>query len=320
MAGVDPGIISKGKQHGSNRADEGRVVPSRQVCTPDAARKQRVAHEKVEPFLVLSRHLEANAPRTVSRRVMRTHLAVAERDLLAGRVEAVDWRRGWIDNESEQRALFDGVVVQRQIVFVQVHGHIESGLRGRDASDVIDVCVRQEDVEDLDGLLRNEFEQAVNLVAGIDDHALARPRTGDDEAVFVEGSDGLRLDYDHAVILAILDDLLFKSKIRSTAGHAGATVVFAQSSAAALDRMRAERPSLVIFDLNNPRTDPLGTLAAMKADAALASIPTLGFVSHVDAATIEAARAAGIGEVLARSAFAGNLPAILGGGRPDSSA
>jgi len=130
----------------------------------------------------------------------------------------------------------------------------------------------------------------------------------------------LRLDYDHAVILAILDDLLFTSKIRSTAGHAGVAISFARSSASALDQMRAEAPTLVIFDLNNPRTDPLGTLARMKADPALASIPTLGFVSHVDTATIEAARAAGIGEVLARSAFAGNLPAILGRGRPDSSA
>ena len=77
--------------------------------------------------------------------------------------------------------------------------------------------------------------------------------------------------------------------------------------------MRAEAPALVIFDLNNPRTDPMGTLAAMKSDGSLASIPTLGFVSHVDTATIEAARAAGIGTVVARSAFAMNLADILRG-------
>jgi len=122
------------------------------------------------------------------------------------------------------------------------------------------------------------------------------------------------------VILAILDDLLFTSKIRSTAGHAGVPVAFARSSAAALEQIRTGHPSLVIFDLNNPRTDPLGTLATMKADPALASIPTIGFVSHVDTATIEAARAAGIGEVLPRSAFAGNLLSILGRARPDPSA
>jgi PleD family two-component response regulator len=115
------------------------------------------------------------------------------------------------------------------------------------------------------------------------------------------------------VILAILDDLMFTSKIRSTAQHAGVAIAFARSSQGALDQMRAEAPSLVIFDLNNPRTDPMGTLAAMQADPSLASIPTLGFVSHVDTATIEAARAAGIGTVLARSAFATNLADILRG-------
>lgn len=115
------------------------------------------------------------------------------------------------------------------------------------------------------------------------------------------------------MILAILDDLLFTSKIRSTAQHAGVTIAFARSSQGALDQMRAEAPSLVIFDLNNPRTDPMGTLAAMKADATLAAVPTLGFVSHVDTATIDAARTAGIGTVVARSAFATNLADILRG-------
>jgi len=212
------------------------------------------------------------------------------------------------------------VVVDEEVVLVQVNRHAEGGLRRGDSGDMIDVRVRQQDVQDLDGLLRNELEQPVHFVAGIDDDALARARTCDDEAVLVERSHGLRLDYDHAVILAILDDLLFTSKIRSTAGHAAVAIAFARSPEAALEQMRTGRPSLVIFDLNNPRTDPLGILARMKADPALASIPTLGFVSHVDTATIEAARTAGIGEVLARSAFAGNLLSILSKGRSDPSA
>ncbi len=104
---------------------------------------------------------------------------------------------------------------------------------------------------------------------------------------------------------------MFTSKLRSTAGHVGARVTFARSSQAALSQMRAEAPSLVILDLNNPRTDPMGTVAAMKADATLATIPTLGFVSHVDTATIDAARAVGVTDVLARSAFVNALPDIL---------
>ena len=55
---------------------------------------------------------------------------------------------------------------------------------------------------------------------------------------------------------------------------------------------------------------------AMKADPALAAIPTLGFVSHVQTDLIEAARQAGVGEVVARSAFAGGLADILSRGNP----
>ena len=91
------------------------------------------------------------------------------------------------------------------------------------------------------------------------------------------------------VILAILDDLMFTSKIKLAASQIGAPVGFARSAESALAEMRKNPPALVILDLNNPRTDPLGTVAAMKADAKLADIPTLGFVSHVDTVTIDAA-------------------------------
>jgi CheY-like chemotaxis protein len=75
--------------------------------------------------------------------------------------------------------------------------------------------------------------------------------------------------------------------------------------------MQTSRPSLVILDLNNPRTDPLGIVAAMKADPALADVPTIGFASHVQTDVIEAARRAGVAEVMARSAFTQKLPEIL---------
>jgi len=55
----------------------------------------------------------------------------------------------------------------------------------------------------------------------------------------------------------------------------------------------------------------LGLVAAMKQDAALASIATLGFASHVQTEVITAARQAGVGEVLSRSAFTMQLADIL---------
>jgi len=113
------------------------------------------------------------------------------------------------------------------------------------------------------------------------------------------------------MILAVLDDLMFTSKIRTTAAQLGVTVAFARSAESALAEMRKAAPALVILDLNNPRTQPLAIVGAMKADAVLAAIPTLGYASHIQTDVIEAARAAGVQDVLARSAFTQQLAVIL---------
>jgi PleD family two-component response regulator len=113
------------------------------------------------------------------------------------------------------------------------------------------------------------------------------------------------------MIVAVLDDLMFSSKIKTTAKLLGVPVVFARSSEAALTEMRKTPPTLVILDLNNARTNPLGIVSAMKQDPALAAIPTVGFASHVQTDVINAARAAGVGDVLARSAFTQQLADIL---------
>jgi DNA-binding NarL/FixJ family response regulator len=86
---------------------------------------------------------------------------------------------------------------------------------------------------------------------------------------------------------------------------------FARSPAEILDQARANRPALVIFDLNSRKTDPVATIAALKGDPQLASIRTLGFASHVHTDLIAAARQAGADQVIPRSAFAGQLPEIL---------
>ena len=49
----------------------------------------------------------------------------------------------------------------------------------------------------------------------------------------------------------------------------------------------------------------------MKSAPGLSTIPTLGFASHVQTDVIDAARKAGIDEVLARSAFTMQLGEIL---------
>jgi PleD family two-component response regulator len=113
------------------------------------------------------------------------------------------------------------------------------------------------------------------------------------------------------MIVAVLDDLMFSSKIKTAANQLGVAVTFARSADAALAEMRKGAPSLVILDLNNARANPLAIVAQMKQDAALAAIPTVGYASHVQTDVIDAARKAGVGEVLARSAFTQQLGEIL---------
>ena len=69
------------------------------------------------------------------------------------------------------------------------------------------------------------------------------------------------------MIVAVLDDLMFSSKIKTTARQLGVEVTFARSADAALAEMRKTPPSLVILDLSNARTNPLGIVAQMKQDA-----------------------------------------------------
>jgi PleD family two-component response regulator len=113
------------------------------------------------------------------------------------------------------------------------------------------------------------------------------------------------------MILAVLDDLMFSSKIKTAANQLGVDLRFSRSLDGALDTMRKNQTTLVIFDLNNARIDPLAIVAAMKEDLALAAIPTVGYASHVQTDVINAARQAGVGEVLARSAFSAQIGDIL---------
>jgi DNA-binding NarL/FixJ family response regulator len=113
------------------------------------------------------------------------------------------------------------------------------------------------------------------------------------------------------MILVAVDDFLFRSKIRTTGKNAGVDLSFPSTPDDVLAQARTLKPTLAIFDLNSAKMDPIATIGRMKQDPELGSIRTLGFVSHVDAARIQAARAVGTDEVMARSAFATQLAEIL---------
>ncbi len=113
------------------------------------------------------------------------------------------------------------------------------------------------------------------------------------------------------MILAAVDDLMFKVKLLETAKQVGARIATASTAADALARARAERPALIILDLHSAPCAPAEVLKALKADPDLKTIPTLGYFSHVEAAVGQRALEAGCDQVLPRSAFSARLPELL---------
>jgi CheY-like chemotaxis protein len=113
------------------------------------------------------------------------------------------------------------------------------------------------------------------------------------------------------MVICAVDDLIFSIKISTAAKALGVEIYFERAADQVVPRIREKQPSLVILDLNATKLRPMEVIASLKADPELRGIQTLGYVSHVQTDTIEAARAAGIDQVLARSAFSDRLGEIL---------
>ncbi len=103
-------------------------------------------------------------------------------------------------------------------------------------------------------------------------------------------------------VLVLCRDLLFQSRITATARESGVAVMTIRNP----DALTGVAGRLLIVDLNQA-----GTIEAAGAWRTAAGRKVIGFVSHVDAATATAAKAAGVDRVMARSAFVTHLAEIL---------
>lgn len=105
-------------------------------------------------------------------------------------------------------------------------------------------------------------------------------------------------------VVALVPDLMDRSRLAGPAAAAGVGVQFVGSAAALVEEVGAGDVGLVLLDLGRPGVlDLAGRLPP--------GLRVVGFASHVDEATLAAARAAGV-EALARSAFFRELPKLLG--------
>ncbi len=105
---------------------------------------------------------------------------------------------------------------------------------------------------------------------------------------------------------------MFRVKIADAAKRAGCQLTFVQDRAGIL-RESGNRPDLIVLDLDCGAAQPMEAIAELKRSPDRSGIPIIGYVSHVRADLIAAARDAGCDKILARSAFVQNLPEILTG-------
>jgi hypothetical protein len=115
-------------------------------------------------------------------------------------------------------------------------------------------------------------------------------------------------------IYCFIDDLFFTAKIQENARKLGVRVAFVKNDketvARLLDLPEEERPTLVVFDLNNANAKPLTLIPKLKAKFKRGT-SIIGFLSHLQGELKVKALEAGCDTVMPRSAFSQNLPNLL---------
>jgi DNA-binding NarL/FixJ family response regulator len=115
-------------------------------------------------------------------------------------------------------------------------------------------------------------------------------------------------------IFCFIDDLFFLAKIQETARKLGVKVEFVkgdkESVARLTDLPEAERPKLVVFDLNNLNAKPMSLIPKFKTKFKKAT-SIVGYLNHLQGELKAKAIEAGCDAVMPRSAFSQTLPNLL---------
>ncbi len=109
--------------------------------------------------------------------------------------------------------------------------------------------------------------------------------------------------------ILLTSNLLFSSMVTRTAAALGHEVAVAGDLAEAVELCHARPSAYVIIDLGMADVEVGPAVARFRAAAG--AVPVIAYGSHVDKARLDEARAAGCDEVLPRSKFSTELPALL---------
>jgi hypothetical protein len=114
-------------------------------------------------------------------------------------------------------------------------------------------------------------------------------------------------------IYCFIEDLFFLAKIQETARKLGIKVGFVKADKDVVAKMTAaeqDRPSLIVFDLNNANAKPLTLIPKIRTKLKKGT-SIIGFLSHLQGDLKVKAIEAGCDMVMPRSAFSQNLPNLL---------
>ena len=116
------------------------------------------------------------------------------------------------------------------------------------------------------------------------------------------------------MITALVTDLFFQVRIRSTAASSGRQVQFGSSVAGIMEA--AESADLLVVDLDVDDPDPVQLIRKVKN--AHPDLRVIAFGPHVQKERLKNASEAGADEVLPRSRFTAELMQILECAAPDA--
>ena len=115
-------------------------------------------------------------------------------------------------------------------------------------------------------------------------------------------------------IYLFIEDLFLTAKINEAARKLGVKVAFVKNEKDALAELTsgddANKPSLIVFDLNNANAKPMTTIPKLKTKLKR-SVSIVGFLSHLQGDLKAKAVEAGCDVVMPRAAFSQNLPNLL---------
>ncbi len=108
------------------------------------------------------------------------------------------------------------------------------------------------------------------------------------------------------MIVVAVRDLVFRSKIHAAADRLGVEVHLAPRGASLADAVSGVPAPTVLADLSEP-----GVLEQIPAAKQVPGLRVVGFAGHVQEELLEAARRAGVDEVLTRGQFVARLDELL---------